>query len=152
MSSMAEQSVRASCGLSLSLERDERRASELKNKQLSDELHALRVSSGQLIQQLQQRCEEAEARLASWTAEALKDERIQLLQFEKAKAEEDWLQAKCDLESAEASKAMVERVANKLTGRNKYLACLLRKNGIPFNEHESSTSSEVGEPHLGLTG
>lgn len=96
------------------------------------------------IKRLQMRCEEAESRLASWSAEALKDEHILKLQSSMKKAEEDWLEAKCAQETAEAKQIKAETIADDLTRRNKRLAGLLRINGIQFNEYESSSPSEGG--------
>lgn len=91
---------------------------------------------------LQKRCESAESKLASWSAEALKDEHILKLQSSTKKAEIDWLEAKCAQETAEAKQTKAETIADDLTRRNKRLAGLLRKNRIAFNEYESSSSSE----------
>ena len=134
----------------LSLSREGQKAAELNAKQLSDKLQALNASSRRAIEQLQLRCEEAESRLASWNVEAVKDEHVQMLQSQKTKAEEEWLNAKLEAEHAEAAKVKAERKAEDLDRRNRHLARLLRKNGIPFNEYESSSSSENGESHLGL--
>ena len=150
MALMAEQSARECCNHDLSLARAGQQSAELMAKRLSDEMQALNASSKRSIEQLQKRCEDAESRLASWNAEAVKDEHVQMLQFQKTKAEEEWLRAQCELESAESSKVEAERRAADLVRRNKYLAGLLRKNGISFNEYESSSSSENGESCLGL--
>ena len=150
MASMAEQSARECCNHDLSLARAGQQSAELMAKRLSDEMQALNTSSRRSIEQLQKRCEEAESQLASWNAEAVKDEHVQMLQSQKAKAEEEWLNAKLEAEHAEAAKVEAERKAENLTRRNKYLVGLLRMNGIPFNEYESSSSSENGESHLGL--
>lgn len=150
MAMMAEQSARECCNHDLSLVRAGQQSAEQMAKRLSDEMQALNASSKQLIEGLQKRCEEAESRLASWNAEAVKDEHILNLQSLTKKAEEDWLEAKCAQETAEAKQIKAETVAKDLTRRNRHLARLLRKNGIPFNEYESSSSSENGESHLGL--
>ena len=150
MALMAEQSARECCNHDLSLARAGQQSAELMAKRLSDEMQALNASSRRSIEQLQKRCEEAESRLASWNVEAVKDEHVQMLRSQKTKAEEEWLRTQCELESTESSKVGAERKAKDLARRNKYLAGLLRKNGIPFNEYESSSSSEDGEPHLGL--
>jgi hypothetical protein len=146
----AVQMEKNSCNHELYLARKEREASEQNAIQVSAELQSLKASSHKSIEQLQKRCEEAESRLASWSAEALKDEHILKLQSSTKKAEEDWLEAKCAQETAEAKQIKAERLADDLTRRNKRLAGLLRKNHIAFNEHESSSSSENGETHLGL--
>ena len=99
---------------------------------------------------LQKRCEEAESRLATRTTEMLRDEAIVQLQAQLNQSEEEWLKAKLESEHAAAVKIEAERKAEDLTRRNKRLAGLLRKNRIPFNEYESSSSSENGESHLGL--
>lgn len=152
MALMAEQSARECCNHDLSLARAGQQSAELMAKRLSDEMQALNASSKQLIEGLQKRCEEAESQLASWNAEAVKDEHVQMLQSQKTKAEEEWLNAKLEAEHAEAAKVEAERKAEYLTRRNNYLARLLRKTGIPFNEYESSSSSENGESQLGLAG
>ena len=146
MALMAEQSARECCNHDLSLARAGQQSAELMAKRLSDEMQALNASSKQLIEGLQKRCEEAESRLASWNAEAVKDEHILKLQSLTKKAEEDWLEAKCAQETAEAKQIKAETVAKDLTRRNKRLVSLLRKNGIQFNEYESSSSSEGGQP------
>ena len=146
MALMAEQSARECCNHDLSLARTGQQSAELMAKRLSDEMQALNASSKQLIEGLQKRCEEAESRLASWNAEAVKDEHILKLQSLTKKAEEDWLEAKCAQETAEAKQIKAETVAKDLTRRNKRLVSLLRKNGIQFNEYESSSSSEGGQP------
>ena len=146
MALMAEQSARECCNHDLSLVRAGQQSAELMAKRLSDEMQALNASSKQLIEGLQKRCEEAESRLASWNAEAVKDEHILKLQSLTKKAEEDWLEAKCAQETAEAKQIKAETVAKDLTRRNKRLVSLLRKNGIQFNEYESSSSSEGGQP------
>ena len=97
------------------------------------------------VMALQKRCEEAESCLASWSAEVLKDEYILKLQSSTKKAEEDWLEAKCAQETAEAMRIKAETVAKDLTRRNKRLVGLLRKNRIAFNEYESSSSSDKGQ-------
>ena len=150
MASLAEESVRASCNHALSLAREGQTAAELEAKRLSGELQGLNASSRHAIEQLRLRCAEAESRLASWNAESVKAEHIQRLQAEKTKAEEEWLDAKLEAENAEAAMVKAERKADDLARRNRHLAVLLRKNGIPFNEYESSSSSEEGDPHLGL--
>ena len=104
----------------------------------------------QQIVDLQKRCESAETKLASLSIEALKDEAIGILRSSTKKAEEDWLEAKCAQETAEAMQIKAEMVADDLARRNRHLAGLLRKNRIAFNEHESSSSPENGESHLGL--
>ena len=76
----------------------------------------------------------------------MKDEHILKLQSLTKKAEEDWLEAKCAQETAEAKHITAETVAKDLTRRNKRLVSLLRKNGIQFNEYESCSSSEGGQP------
>ena len=134
----------------LVLARDGVRTAEYEAKRLSGELQAIKASSRHAAEQLRLRCEEAESRLASWNADAAKAEHIQRLQSEKTKAEEEWLKAKLESENAEAAKIEAERKADDLARRNKYLAGLIRKNGIPFNEYESSSSSEDGASHLGL--
>jgi len=150
MALMAEQSARECCNHDLSLARAGQQSAELMAKRLSDEMQALNASSKQLIEGLQKRYEEAESRLALWNAEAVKDKHVQMLQSQKTKAEEEWLNARLEAEHAESAKVEAERRADDLARRNKYLAGLLRKNHIAFNEHESSSSSENGEPHLGL--
>ena len=138
----AVQMAKNSCNHELYLARKEREASEQNAIQVSAELQSLKASSHKSIEQLQKRCEAVESRLASWSAEALKDEHILKLQSSTKKAEEDWLEAKCAQETAEAKQIKAETVANDLTRRNKRLAGLLRKNRIAFNEFESSSSSE----------
>ena len=150
MALMAEQSARECCNHDLSLARAGQQSAELMVKRLSDEMQALNASSKRSIEQLQKRCEEAESQLALWNAEAVQDKHVQMLQLQKTKAEEEWLNAKLEAEHAEAAKVEAERKAENLTRRNKYLVGLLRKTGIPFNEYESSSSSENGESHLGL--
>ena len=136
--------------------RDSFNALHGENRELIRTNEALRVehkaSLDKHIQQivdLQKRCESAESKLASLTVEALKDEAIGELQASTKKAEEDWLEAKCAQETAEAMRIKAERLADDLTRRNKHLVGLLRKKGIPFNEYESS-SSDMGISHLGL--
>ena len=150
MALMAEQSARECCNHDLSLARAGQQAAELMAKRLSDEMQALNASSKRSIEQLQKRCEEAESQLALWNAEAVQDMHIQMLQLQKVKAEEEWLNAKLEAEHAEAAKVEAERKADDLGRRNRHLAGLLRKNGIPFNEHDSGSSSEDGNPQLGL--
>lgn len=150
MALLAEQSVRASCNHDLYLARARQQSAELMAKRLSDEIQALNASSKRSIEQLQKRCEDAESQLASWNADAVRDKHVQMLQSQKTKAEDEWLNAKLEAEHAEAAKVEAERKADDLARRNNYLASLLRKNGILFNEHESSSSSENGESHLAL--
>ena len=123
---------------------------ELQIETLKTKFRAEKADLNTQVMNWQKRCEDAESRLASWSAEAFNDEHILKLQSSTKKAEEDWLEAKCAQETAEAKQINAETVADDLTRRNKRLAGLLRKNHIAFNEHESSSSSENGEPHLGL--
>ena len=118
-------------------------------QQLS-EAQAKSASLNGQVQEWQKRCENALAQLDSRAIDALRDTTVVQLQAKESHAEEEWLNAKLEAEHAEAAKVEAERRAEDLTRRNKYLASLLRKNRIPFNEHESSSSSENGEPHLGL--
>ena len=123
---------------------------ELHVETLKTKFRAEKADLNTQVMNLQKRCEGAESRLASWSAEALKDEHILKLQSSTKKAEEDWLEAKCAQEAAEASKLKAERLADDLTRQNKYYISLLRTNGIPFTESSSISSPEDGEPHLGL--
>ncbi len=117
---------------------------------LRAEHKALMDKETQQIAVLQKRCVSAESKLTSLSVEALKDEAIGILQSSTKKAEEDWLEAKCAQETAEAKQINAETIADDLTRRNKRLAGLLRKNRIAFNEYESSSSTEDGESHPGL--
>lgn len=150
MTAWAVQMEKESWSNDLYLARKEHKASEQNAILVSAELQSLKASSHKSIEQLQKRCEEAESHLASWSAEALKDEYILKLQSSTKKAEEDWLEAKCAQETAEAMQIKAERLADDLARHDRYLASILRKHRIAFNEHESSSSSENGEPHLGL--
>ena len=125
--------------LSLSRENSEL---ELQVETLTTKFRAEKADLNKQVKNWQKRCEEVESRLASWSAEALKDEHILKLQSSTKKAEEDWLEAKCAQETAEAKQINAETVADDLTRRNKRLVFLLRKNRIPLNEFEASLSSE----------
>ena len=122
----------------------------LKCHALSAGIKALQEQNRDQAEQFHKRHMEAEALLTSRTTEMLRDEKVIQLQAMVSHAEDEWLKAKMESEHAEAAKVEAERKAEDLTRRNKYLVGLLRKNGIPFNEYESSSSSENGESCLGL--
>jgi len=109
---------------------------------LSTSVRAEKTEINQQIKAWKKRCKASESQLSSWSAKALKDENILKLQAAAKKAEEDWLEAKCAQEEADASRIKAEQVADDLARRNKYLTNLLRKSGMPFNECESSSSSD----------
>ena len=119
-------------------------------KQQLSVVHAKNASLNGQVQEWHKRCENALTQLDSRAIDALRDTTVVQLQAKASHAEEEWLNAKLEAEHAEAAKVEAERKADDLARRNKYLAGLLRMSGIPFNEHESSSSSENEESHLGL--
>ena len=86
--------------------------------------------------------EDAEARLATLNEESLRDEAITQLKKTIAGLEDQVLEVQCGQEKANAEKDKAERLADKLTSRNKHLVGLLRKNRIAVNEFEASSSTE----------
>ena len=119
-------------------------------KQRLSEANAKNASLNGQVQEWQKRCEDARAQLTSLNAETMRDKMVAQLQTKVNHAEEEWLNAKLESENAEAAMVEAETVANDLARRNKYLVGLLRKNGIPFNEYESSFSSEEDGPPMGI--
>ena len=108
--------------------------------------HSEQDALAQQISYWKQLAENAEAGIASLTAESLRDEAIDQLKNTISGLEDQVLEAQCSHEKANAERVKAERLADDLTRQNKYLTSLLRKSGKPFNEYESSSSSDGGQP------
>lgn len=106
------------------------------------ETHLEEAALTQQISYWKQLAENAEARIATLTAESLRDEAIAQLKNTISGLEDQVLDAQCGQEKALGAKGKAEKVADDLTRRNKRLAGILRKNRIAFNEYESSSSSD----------
>ena len=106
------------------------------------ETHLEEAALTQQFSYWKQLAESAEARIASLTAESLRDEAIAQLKNTIKGLEDQVLDAQCGQEKAFDERAEAEGLADDLKRHNKFYKTLLRKNGIPFPESGSSSSTE----------